>query len=870
MEARRYPRCHDRDFDNFVKRNSERGLDGNGDEALFIRPSDLDRHWDDDTIDKVLNNPQQEIRAPPQAIAEYYLVIFSILVYIGMPEFIVDFVQNGWDDEKLPMIDRGPFNDSPATSEMIDEFRKKQWQFCPVRFMNRRRWDRRNLDPRQILPIEHKECLTKQVTSGPKTIVSKVKLHQGFRDLGEEDIVVFKEYQCHQFEDLRKSWEREINAFAKIRHEDNIVKYIGAFEQNNKCVVVLEYANGGTLRELFQRNQQPQSRPEVIYLWESLVKLLNPIHHLHHLGAGGGVGCAHRDIKPANILVFETTPGSFENLTFKISDFDASTDIRPVSLTETSIQDNGGSRTYAAPEACRFDEVEESDLKHVSLDCDVWSLGCVFSEVLVWLGGQWLGLQQYAAERTKNNTYAIGSGYEACFHDRISVLPCVRDAHEQAIDGLKKWDDFSPWVRCLIEDHMLQPGGHKGARLPPLKVLAQFERIDPNFLQQLPTRNSVMSNAPTRPPAAVNSRFSDLAGSSREVFDPSNTSSNFRPNVLNGNTFSISAQSNSRQSSVAPNSPNTPARKHFREPSQSSYAPEVQNGNRTQESDGSRHDGSINTNRPNQAHPTKSSMYPEMTIAAVLAHRDNKLPRSQLDGFSAFSDEMTPRHFLFVIDDSESMRPYTSQILNAAQAYFWIVKDIGNIELRFASEPRRQFPRVSRPASYTYRGLVEEIRRRFVSKPGTLCNMEKQLNVIFNDKVIKKSRPTSVLVFTDGVWHPETRSSSGNVETSIRSVVSKMVKEVIDRTDFTIQFVRFGENKLGVSRLRYLDDDLKLKNTNGADFDIVDHKHHGDNVWSILVGAMSGANDDPGESGPNGGDEEGEVNGGSHHEKEIL
>ena len=49
--------------------------------------------------------------------------------------------------------------------------------------------------------------------------------------------------------------------------------------------------------------------------------------------------------------------------------------------------------------------------------------------------------------------------------------------------------------------------------------------------------------------------------------------------------------------------------------------------------------------------------------------------------------------------------------------------------------------------------------------------------------------------------------------------------------------------------------------------DIVDHKHHEDNVWSILIGAQSGANDNLGVSERNRDDEEGDGDDDSHEDK---
>ncbi len=101
--------------------------------------------------------------------------------------------------------------------------------------------------------------------------------------------------------------------------------------------------------------------------------------------------------------------------------------------------------------------------------------GCVLSECLAWIAGGEEGRNEYERVR-KRETDTIagiqGSGYEACFHDKEKRLRCVDDIHAKAMDGLRKFDNFSPIIRSLVEDKMLQPSG--AGRLSALSVWHQF------------------------------------------------------------------------------------------------------------------------------------------------------------------------------------------------------------------------------------------------------------------------------------------------------------------------------------------------------------------------------------------------------------
>ncbi|KAI9701499.1 MAG: hypothetical protein M1836_001555 [Candelina mexicana] len=84
----------------------------------------------------------------------------------------------------------------------------------------------------------------------------------------------------------------------------------------------------------------------------------------------------HHDLKPANILIYGT---DFDNVNWKISDFGSGT-VKYVSSTcSNSIYNrkaSTGDPIYGAPEYLVDGKVSRPK--------DLWSLGCIFLEVLVW------------------------------------------------------------------------------------------------------------------------------------------------------------------------------------------------------------------------------------------------------------------------------------------------------------------------------------------------------------------------------------------------------------------------------------------------------------------------------------------------------
>jgi len=98
--------------------------------------------------------------------------------------------------------------------------------------------------------------------------------------------VVFKECQV---DEGRRAWENEIDTLIMMGDKKYVVQYLGSFEQNGKLVIILEYANGGSLLDVFMKDQQPRNADQVTKFWENLVDLLIPLHYLHHTHQGVGL-----------------------------------------------------------------------------------------------------------------------------------------------------------------------------------------------------------------------------------------------------------------------------------------------------------------------------------------------------------------------------------------------------------------------------------------------------------------------------------------------------------------------------------------------------------------------------------------------------
>ena len=141
-------------------------------------------------------------------------------------------------------------------------------------------------------------------------------------------------------------FKREGKSLANLSHP-NIVKVFDYGEYEGSPYLVMDYIQGGTLKDLIKVEPLP---------WQKSVQIV--IQTARALEAAHKAGILHRDIKPANILMAnERDP--------MLSDFGIAKIIGGQGETETSLTDTGagiGTPDYMAPEQVAGEATEQSDI----------------------------------------------------------------------------------------------------------------------------------------------------------------------------------------------------------------------------------------------------------------------------------------------------------------------------------------------------------------------------------------------------------------------------------------------------------------------------------------------------------------------------
>lgn len=196
---------------------------------------------------------------------------------------------------------------------------------------------------------------------------------------------------------------------------EHLIKVLAAFSQCGRDFLIFPLAKG-SLVEFWQQwdTSSPHNALWMITQCHGLMEGLQQIHQYRSTDLSKDVTVLgrHGDIKPQNILWFRG-PSNRDRLV--LSDFTLMRFHEKDSNQETTMDRISGTKTYRAP------EVEVKSRHHVSQMYDVWSLGCVFLELIscylvgykatrgrAFKGADGQDYQSFRTVRQMNSAAAIG------------------------------------------------------------------------------------------------------------------------------------------------------------------------------------------------------------------------------------------------------------------------------------------------------------------------------------------------------------------------------------------------------------------------------------------------------------------------------
>ncbi|KAH9906194.1 hypothetical protein F4778DRAFT_724942 [Xylariomycetidae sp. FL2044] len=217
--------------------------------------------------------------------------------------------------------------------------------------------------------------------------------------------------------------------------------------------------------------------------------------------------------------------------------------------------------------------------------------------------------------------------------------------------------------------------------------------------------------------------------------------------------------------------------------------------------------------------------------------KEQKRKKSMTD---ELGDVFEDRDIVFLVDNGHTMRQHWNHARYLLRVLVWRAWQYDNdgMDLCFTD-----------PASarHCIKGKKNQTRNEFTramdaAKPDESTNKETTGIIPALDRLIQghshAAKPKTILILTDGIW---AGIGDENIDTLIKSSINMIRREslssddrLLTRRPITFQFIRFGDDRDAIERLRRLDDGLKDQGYP----DLVDTEPAIGDVYKMFLGSI--------------------------------
>ncbi|KAK1499877.1 protein kinase domain-containing protein, partial [Colletotrichum abscissum] len=337
--------------------------------------------------------------------------VFAVLACLSRPERIDLFYEHNFVDSILPLfIDESKQvktrSAEPGHSEITKRvFADKFWAFVisPYLFCDNQ-WQ--FLGPvfnehqfRYSFRKEHRMPFLEQPGGHREShfsTVGKWSIHQShFKkssklrlsvDTNGHPIVAVKELKNVNMNP--DEYERAAEAEAEVLHmiremkHPHLIKAIAYYKRGDRYFIIFPWAGGGNLRDYWGR--EPPRKLDADFVRWALGQLCGLAGAMNKLHSTKDSACRHGDLKPENILCFENTTSSdpFSQPFLVIADVGlAKVHTLATEMRNEATRTMNGTVMYEPPEAVLLLTKKLPRSRRY----DVWSIGCIYFEFLIWL-----------------------------------------------------------------------------------------------------------------------------------------------------------------------------------------------------------------------------------------------------------------------------------------------------------------------------------------------------------------------------------------------------------------------------------------------------------------------------------------------------
>ena len=249
------------------------------------------------------NSTDHEIPVSASDVTDYCCRVLCILVLIGKAEFIARFVRyDTLRDDRLPFPRSGPpehFPPDPTDSDFYDKFFQAQWMFCAPKLTSASDLE---IGSDNVLPFCYSEHL-----QGPVFMIRVHPRHDGLGSRpgatrpnrgavhsGTGSIIqhlhplVPHTYAVKSFRSRRRdTYDSELAAFLRVtrsgtRSAPGLIGFYGGFRYRDTFNIMLEYADGKTLGDLFHHEPTCDDGQQILDFWNSFLETLKGLYEIHN------------------------------------------------------------------------------------------------------------------------------------------------------------------------------------------------------------------------------------------------------------------------------------------------------------------------------------------------------------------------------------------------------------------------------------------------------------------------------------------------------------------------------------------------------------------------------------------------------------
>ncbi|KAK6852192.1 hypothetical protein PG995_012317 [Apiospora arundinis] len=299
-------------------------------------------------------------------------------------------------------------------------------------------------------------------------------------------------------EELADFFDKEVDNLLKIRDYDqpHVVKPIAAYQIKDGRYLMFPWAAGGNLDAYWQKHENVrQDYKKLGWLFDQMSGLFAALKYIHHTQGG-----RHGDLKPDNILCFIAPDGkeTLQIADMGLTSFHNNHDTiqRREELQRTNTP-HGHHRYAPPPEPKTFQNQPRSR------GYDIWSMGCILIELLIWLTSGYEAVVAYREETPDVWEKQERHGYR--LHPEVVSTMEIMEAGLEANTAYKDLFELArsrmlivnlPISRVRIErvyeaDHAelspLEEKGELSRTLSPSRASASYNTPPPQILLHMAT-----------------------------------------------------------------------------------------------------------------------------------------------------------------------------------------------------------------------------------------------------------------------------------------------------------------------------------------------------------------------------------------------